>query len=200
MRFAALTLLAAALGVACAFLVACGGNDDKLLPDRDAAALKAYADRVGQAVAASDCQAAQSDVQAAIARIGELPPEVDQGLRQNLEEGFTNLSRQAATACQATTQPTETTDTTPTETTETTETTDTTTTETTETETTDTNTTDTTDTTDTGTTTEGRGDGGSSGDQGSADGGSSGDQGSADDGTSTGDQGSGGTGTGEGTG
>ena len=182
MRYAAMTLLAAALGVACAMLVACGGDDKGLIPGRDASALKRYADRVDQAVAAQDCQAATRDVAAAIARIGKLPASVDSGLRQNLEDGFNNLARQAASKCQAAT--TETTDTTTTETTPT-ETTDTTTTETTDTETTDTETTDTettdTETTDTTTTEDnGGGTGGGNDSGGSGDGG-------------TGDQGSGGT-------
>jgi hypothetical protein len=174
MRFAALILLAATLGVACSVLVACGGsNDDNLIPGRDAEALKRYADRVGTAVGQQDCAEAQTDVARAIKRIGALPATVDPDLRANLEEGFNNLARQAETQCQGTT----TTDTTTTET-QPTETTDTTTTETTDTTTTDTTTTDTTttDTTTTDTTpTNGDGTGGSgSGDQGGS---GSGDQG-----------------------
>ncbi len=152
MRFAAMTLLAAALGVACAMLVACGADNKALIPGRDASALKSYADRVGQAAAAQDCGAVTRDVAAAITRIGKLPSSVDSDLRQNLEDGFNNLARQAEKKCQTVTTDTTTTDTTPTETTAT-ETTDTGTTDTgtTDTGTTDTGTTD-TGTTDTGTT------------------------------------------------
>jgi septal ring-binding cell division protein DamX len=181
MRYAAMTLLAAALGVACAMLVACGSDDKALIPRQDASVLKGEADRVDQAVANQDCETATRVVAAAIARIGKLPASVDSDLRQNLEDGFTNLLRQAETKCQAAT--TETTDTTTTETTPT-ETTDTTTTETTDTDTTDTETTDTettdTETTDTSTTDDNGGGTGGNDSGGSGDGG-------------TGDQGSGGT-------
>ncbi len=146
MRFAALILLAATLGVACSALVACGGsNDDNLIPGRDAEALKRYADRVGTAVGQQDCAEAQTDVARAIKRIGALPATVDPDLRANLEEGFNNLARQAEAKCQGTT--TEATPTTDTGTTDT---------GTTDTGTTDTGTTGTgttgTGTTDTGTT------------------------------------------------
>jgi hypothetical protein len=133
MRSVVPILLAAALGVVCAVLVAgCGGDDSKLVPSRDAEALKRYADRVGAAVDSKDCQTAAVEVQRAQDRIAELPAKVDSGLRANLEEGFQNLARQAARACAATTQTTPTTtETTPTETTTTEDTTteDTTTTE-----------------------------------------------------------------------
>jgi hypothetical protein len=163
MRSAVPILLAAALGVVCAVLVAaCGGDSSKLIPQRDAQALKRYADRVGAAVDSQDCQAAAAAVQRAQDRIAQLPSKVDSGLRTNLEQGFQNLALRAARECQATTptQPTtstDTTDTTPTDT----QTTDTGTTDTgtTDTGTTDTGTTD-TGTTDTGTTDTGTTDGG----------------------------------------
>jgi hypothetical protein len=123
MRSAVPILLAAALGVVCAVLVAaCGGDDSKLIPQRDAQALKRYADRVGAAVDSQDCQTAAVEVQRAQDRIAELPASVDDGLRANLEEGFQNLAQTAARECQGTTETTPT-ETTPTETTtETTET------------------------------------------------------------------------------
>ena len=177
MRFAALILLAATLGVACSALVACGGsNSDKLIPSRDAQALKRYADRVGTAVGQQDCAEAQTDVARAIKRIGALPATVDPDLRANLEEGFNNLARQAEAKCQGTT--TEATPTTDTGTTDT-GTTDT---GTTDTGTTDTGTTDTgttgTGTTGTGTTnTNPAGGGGTGGTGGSDQGGTGGGQG-----------------------
>jgi hypothetical protein len=136
MRSAVPILFAAALGVVCAVLVAaCGGNDSKLVPSRDAEALKRYADRVGAAVDSQDCQTAAVEVQRAQDRIAELPAKVDSGLRSNLEEGFQSLAQRAARECQGVTTDTTTTDTTPTDTT-TTQTTDTTPTETTQTDTT----------------------------------------------------------------
>jgi cell division protein FtsN len=136
MRSAVPILLAAALGVVCAVLVAaCGGDDSKLIPQRDAEALKRYADRVGAAVDQADCLTAAAEVQRAQDRIAELPASVDDGLRANLEAGFQNLAQRAARECQGTTE------TTPTETTQTETTTETTETETTPTETTETDTT-----------------------------------------------------------
>src|SRR5262245_8963353 len=136
MRSAVPILLAAALGVVCAVLVAaCGGDDSKLIPQRDAEALKRYADRVGAAVDSQDCQTAAVEVQRAQDRIAELPRQVDDGLRANLEEGFQNLAQRAAREGQGTTE-TNPTETTPTETTTETTETDTTPTETTETDTT----------------------------------------------------------------
>jgi outer membrane biosynthesis protein TonB len=106
MRFAVLLSLAALLGAGCALLVACGSSDDDLVPERDAAALKRYADRVGEAAADQDCQRASADVQRALDRVNELPSKVDRDLRANLEEGFTNLAEQAARECQETTETT----------------------------------------------------------------------------------------------
>jgi hypothetical protein len=126
MRSAVPILLAAALGVVCAVLVAgCGGDDSKLVPSRDAEALKRYADRVGVAVAGQDCQTAAVQVQRAQDRIAELPAKVDSGLRANLVEAFQNLAERASTECAGTTQTTQTTttETTPTETTTTEDTT-----------------------------------------------------------------------------
>ncbi len=171
MRFAALTLLAAALGVACAFLVACGSSDKKLIPGNDAASLKSYADRVAADVKSGNCTAQiTSDLGRARAKIASLPSSVDPDLRQNLLDGFNNLYTQATTACQGSTETTTTT-TTPTETT-TTQTTPT----------TDTTGTGTTDTTPTQPDTSGGGNGGTSG-------------GSTSGGSTSGGSTSGGTGT-----
>jgi hypothetical protein len=141
MRFAALTLVAATLGVACALLVACGSSDEKLIPSNDAASLKRYANQVGVAASNEDCASVNGMVARARARIAALPSSVDPELQQNLIDAFNNLSRVAGRDCQGTTETT-TTETTPTETT-TTETTDT------NTDTTDTSTDTNTDTTDT---------------------------------------------------
>ena len=112
MRFAALILLAGALGAASALLVSCGGDDSDLIPQRDAEQLKRYADRIGAAVDAQDCTSAARDLQRAQDKIAELPRQVDTGLRQNLAEGFQNLGEQAARECQE--EPVRTTPTTPT--------------------------------------------------------------------------------------
>src|SRR3954453_1957367 len=104
MRSAVPLLLAATRGVVCAVLLAaCGSDNSKLIPQRDASALKRYADRVGAAVDSEDCQTAAVEIQRALARIAALPAKVDSGLRSNLEKGFQNLAQRAARECQGTT-------------------------------------------------------------------------------------------------
>jgi outer membrane biosynthesis protein TonB len=111
MRFAVLLSLAALLGAGCALLVACGSSDDDLVPERDAAALKRYADRVSEASADGDCERVSADVERARERVSKLPSKVDRDLQANIEEGLDNLAEQAERECEGNT------DTTPTETT-----------------------------------------------------------------------------------
>ncbi len=110
MRFAVLLSLAALLGAGCALLLACGSSDDDLVPERDAAALKRYADRVSEASADGDCERVRADVERARERVNELPSKVDNDLQANIEAGFDNLAKQAERECQGNTEtmPTET--------------------------------------------------------------------------------------------
>ena len=110
MRFAVLLSLAALLGAGCALLVACGSSDDDLVPERDAAALKRYADRVSEASADGDCERVSADVERARERVSKLPSKVDRDLQANIEEGLDNLAEQAARECEGNTEttPTET--------------------------------------------------------------------------------------------
>jgi hypothetical protein len=147
------SLVALALGVATAFLVACGG--DGRIPASDASRVNNALNDVVANFRAGKCQAAEQAVARARGALLNLPSSVDSGLRDRLRAGVANLSQRVPATCgQAQTQTQETQ--TQTEKTQSTESTQTT---TTETSTTDTSTTETgtqptqstTATTDTGT-------------------------------------------------
>jgi hypothetical protein len=147
-------LVAAVLGVATAFLAACGDRSG-LIPATDAASLDHALSDVAAATRSGDCTQAQAAVARADRALASLPASVDHRLVVRLRSGVRNLEVRVPVACRAagstpapTTTDTTTTDTTTTDTTPT----DTTTTDTTTTDTTPTDTT-TTDTTPTGTTT-----------------------------------------------
>ena len=158
MRMRALHLLAAlVLGVAAAFVVACGSSSDKI-PASDATRLDSALDRVAADTRAGNCDAAQAAVVRAQGVAVNLPSSVDQQLRHRVEAGIANLKDRVPVQCQQADTSTEqaATDTQPqtdTQTTDTTDSTDTSTTDTptTHTSTTKTSTTDTTPTTGTGT-------------------------------------------------
>ncbi len=172
MRMRVLPPLAAlALGVATAFLVACGGSDGRI-PAGDASRLTSALNRISVAFDAGHCQAAEAAVTRAQSDLVDLPTSVDAKLRERLQAGIRNLRDRIPATCKAsqtqtqqqtTTQQTTTQDTqTDKNTTSTDQTaTDTTGTDTTGTDTTGTNTT-TTGTTSTGTTSTGTTDGGTS--------------------------------------
>jgi hypothetical protein len=163
MKMRALQMSAAlVLGVAAAFVVACGSSSGKI-PASDASRLDSALDRVAADTRAGDCDAAEQAVVRAQGVAVNLPNSVDQQLRARVEAGIANLKDRvpvqcqqaqstsspppAATQTQTDTQTTDTTDTTDTSTTDTSKTD----TSTTDTSTTDTSTTDTTPTTGTGT-------------------------------------------------
>jgi hypothetical protein len=130
-------LVALALGVATAFLVACGGEGR--VPASDASRVDNALDDVAANFRAGKCQAAEQAVARARGALLNLPSSVDAGLRDRLRAGVANLSARVPATCgQAQTQTQETqTQTQQTQSTESTQTT------TTETSTTDTSTTDT---------------------------------------------------------
>ena len=131
------SLVALALGVATAFLVACGG--DGRIPASDASRVNNALNDVAANFRAGNCQAAEQAVARARGALLNLPSSVDSGLRDRLRAGVANLSQRVPATCgQAQTQTQETQ--TQTEKTQSTESTQTT---TTETSTTDTSTTDT---------------------------------------------------------
>ena len=168
-------LAALLLGAAAAYLVACGGNDN-LIPASDASRVENALNEIQADFRAGRCQEAEAAVAKAKGALLNLPGSVDSRLRDRLEAGVDNLSKEIPATCgQAQTQTQET---------QTQETqTDTTTTDT-DTTTTDTGTTGTdTGTTDTGTT---------GTDTGTTPGGTT-TGGTTTDGTTTGDGGTGGT-------
>jgi hypothetical protein len=133
------SLVALVLGVATAFVVACGG--DGRIPASDASRVDNALDDVVANFRAGNCQAAEQAVARARGALLNLPSSVDSGLRDRLRSGVTNLGERVPATCgreQTQTQETQT------------QTQETQSTESTESTTTDTSTTDTS-TTDTGT-------------------------------------------------
>jgi hypothetical protein len=152
MRRAAAILLALALGLASAFLVACGDRNN-LIPPSAASAIKGKLDSVSSAVSARDCTTALDAVNAAERQAESLPSKVDPKLLRTLQANLEHVASVAQTQCArtTTTKSTQSTTTTPSTQTSQTQTTQT---ETTQTTTTHTSppppTTGTTGTTDTG--------------------------------------------------
>ena len=124
MRKAVAILLALSLGLASAFLVACGDRN-KLLPQSDASAINAKLDSVASAVAARDCTAALDAINAAERQAQSLPGKVDPKLQATLQANLEQVANRAQAACTQSTQTKSTvsTTTTPTQTTQSTETT-----------------------------------------------------------------------------
>jgi hypothetical protein len=98
MRYAPRAILAAALGFAVSFVVACGGGSGLLSGDTSSA-LSGQADQVSQAVQSRNCGAAvnasavlNSDVQA-------LPATVNATLRSNLSQGASTIAELARKDC-----------------------------------------------------------------------------------------------------
>jgi hypothetical protein len=119
MRMRLLPLLAAPLlGVAAAYLVACGGNDN-LIPASDASRVQNALNEVQADYRAGKCQDAEAAVAKAKGALLNLPGSVDARLRDRLEAGVANLGKQVPASCgQSQTQTQETqTDTTTTDTT-----------------------------------------------------------------------------------
>jgi hypothetical protein len=136
-------LAALLLGAACAVLVACGtsGNDDDLIPAKQAETMIDQLDTIKSAVSRGRCSGVDNQVAALQTQINDLSRRVDAGLRNRLQEGVNNLAAIAPDECFARREGQQTqTETTQTETTQT----ETTQTETTPTETTTTETTPTT--------------------------------------------------------
>lgn len=124
MRKAVAILLALSLGLASAFLVACGDRN-KLLPQSDASAINAKLDSVASAVAARDCTTALDAINAAERQAQSLPGKVDPKLQATLQANLEQVANRAQAACTQSTQTKSTvsTTTTPTQTTQSTETT-----------------------------------------------------------------------------
>jgi hypothetical protein len=163
MRYAPRAILAAGLGLAASFVVACGGGSGLLSSDQSDA-LSGQADHIVSAVQSGNCGAAVNASAVLNGDVQNLPATVNSTLRSNLTQGASTIAELARTDCHhhpAATKPaTTSTPTTTTPTTTTTSTTTTTPTTTTSTSTTSTSATTPTDTGTTSTTTGGAGLGG----------------------------------------
>lgn len=113
--------MAAALGLAVAALVACGGSGKGLIPAAQAGPLQSDFEAVAQAAEAGngDCAATETALGRTEKDFLALPASVDAGLRSRLREGIANLRTRALAMCAqpAATVTTTATTTTPTETT-----------------------------------------------------------------------------------
>ncbi|MGH2910946.1 MAG: hypothetical protein ACRDJ3_00570 [Solirubrobacteraceae bacterium] len=128
-RIVVVALLGAAVGV----LVSCGSSGTGLIPSSNGGPLQADFAAVAEAATSGNgsCSATESALGKTEEDFLALPTSVDRGLRKRLQEGITNLRKQALVTCAQTTTPTTTTTTATTPTTTTTETTPTSTTPTT---------------------------------------------------------------------
>jgi hypothetical protein len=94
-----LTLLCALLlGVGAALLTGCGDRS-KLLPQKDAAALRTQLQAVNGAVGAKNCQQTDAAISQARTRVKALPSSVDGRLVERLLSGLTTLRDRAAGEC-----------------------------------------------------------------------------------------------------
>ena len=114
MRWVPILLLAAALGVASSFLVACGDRNG-LLPSSAASAINSDLDQASSLVDAQECRRAQAAVVDAQATAAELPRTVDADLRTTLGDNLAHVLSRVRSQCGRTTTP-KTTTTTPTQT------------------------------------------------------------------------------------
>jgi hypothetical protein len=114
MRWLPILLVAAALGVASSFLVACGDRNG-LLPSSDAAAINSDLDQASSLVDAEECRRAQASVVDAQATAAELPRTVDADLRTTLGDNLQHVLSRIRAQCGKTTS-TQKTNTTPTQT------------------------------------------------------------------------------------
>lgn len=109
--------MALALGLTCAFAVACGEERTGLISAERAADIKAQLDNIDEDVRSERCTGALTDHLASLSRqVSDLPGTVDADLRRTLRDGVDRLQDQAPAECappETTTTPT---DTTPTET------------------------------------------------------------------------------------
>jgi hypothetical protein len=115
MRWLPILLVAAALGVASSFLVACGDRNG-LLPSSAADAINSDLDQASSLVDAQDCRRAQAAVVDAQATAAELPRTVDADLRSTLGDNLDHVLSRVRADCGKTTSTQKTTPTTPTQT------------------------------------------------------------------------------------
>jgi hypothetical protein len=103
-------LLAALLGVGAALLAACGSTGDGRIPAASASDLKREINDVRQAVSDDRCEDVTGQLRQVDEGIDDLPPTVDDQLRNSLRDGADKLLSAARDECDVT--PTQTTTTT----------------------------------------------------------------------------------------
>ncbi len=93
--------VAAALGFACALLVACGSSGSGLIPLADAGPLRTDFEEVEQAAQSGfgNCSATEAALAKTERDFDALPTSVDAGLRNTLRQGIANLHTRALVAC-----------------------------------------------------------------------------------------------------
>ncbi len=105
------TLLAAALGLALALLVSCGGSSNKLIPLANAGPLQSDFEAIAQEAETGNgsCTATEAAIAKTEQDFAALPPTIDAGLHNTLRQGIQNLRSRALTLCAQPLTPTTTT-------------------------------------------------------------------------------------------
>jgi hypothetical protein len=102
MRYAPRAILAAGLGFAVSFVVACGGGSGLLSGDQSDA-LSGQADQISSAVQSGNCGAAVSASAVLDNQVQTLPVTVNSTLRSNLSQGASTIAELARKDCRHTT-------------------------------------------------------------------------------------------------
>lgn len=100
MGFGSRVSLAAVLGFAAAFAVACGSGGNGLLSSADSSSISAQLDSISSSVDAGHCIRAAAASRRLTNVIADLPSGVDQKLLANLGQGASTVSELAANQCQ----------------------------------------------------------------------------------------------------
>ncbi len=102
MRILIRLVVVALLGAATALLVSCGSSGAGLIPSANAGPLQEDFETVAKAAEAGDGDCAKTE--AALGKTEQdflaLPATIDKGLHKRLEEGITNLRKQALAMCE----------------------------------------------------------------------------------------------------
>jgi hypothetical protein len=102
MRYAPRAILAAGLGFAVSFVVACGGGSGLLSGDQSDA-LSGQADQISSAVQAGNCGAAVNASRVLGSDVQTLPVTINPTLRRNLSQGASTIAELARKDCHHTT-------------------------------------------------------------------------------------------------
>jgi outer membrane murein-binding lipoprotein Lpp len=98
-------LLGAALAAAL-LVAACGSSNPKLIPQDRADRLNQAVDEVASRTDASDCNGARDALRDARNQVSELPREVDQKLKRNLNQWLDHIGERIPQDCKAKSTPT----------------------------------------------------------------------------------------------